>query len=51
MERLQQNAPCQKGWCHLVANALLDQLTPSLPECLMEFCKASLTFESVDEIL
>ena len=26
-------------------------LTPSLPECLMEFCKASLTFESADEIL
>ena len=26
-------------------------LTPSLPKCLMEFCKASLTFESADEIL
>ena len=26
-------------------------LTPSLPECLMEFCKASLTFESAHEIL
>ena len=26
-------------------------LTPSLPECLMEFCKASLIFESADEIL
>ena len=26
-------------------------LTPSLPECFMKFCKASLTFESVDEIL
>ena len=26
-------------------------LTPSLPECLMEFCKASLTFECADEIL
>ena len=26
-------------------------LTPLLLECLMEFCKASLTFESADEIL
>ena len=26
-------------------------LTPSVPECLMEFCKVSLTFESADEIL
>ena len=26
-------------------------LTLSLPECLMEFCKVTLTFESVDEIL
>ena len=26
-------------------------LTPSLPECLMEFCKATLTFKSADEIL
>ena len=26
-------------------------LTPSLPEYLMEFCKVTLTFESVDEIL
>ena len=26
-------------------------LTLSLPECLMEFCKATLTFESADEIL
>ena len=26
-------------------------LTPSLPECLMEVCKASLTFESAEEIL
>ena len=26
-------------------------LTPSLPECLMEFCKVTLTFKSVDEIL
>ena len=26
-------------------------LTPSLPECLVEFCKATLTFESADEIL
>ena len=26
-------------------------LTPSLPECSMEVCKASLTFESADEIL
>ena len=26
-------------------------LTLSLPECLMEFCKATLTFESMDEIL
>ena len=26
-------------------------LTPSLPECLMGFCKASLIFESADEIL
>ena len=25
--------------------------TPSLPECLMEFCKVALTFESVDETL
>ena len=25
-------------------------LTLSLPECLMEFCKVTLTFESVDEI-
>ena len=26
-------------------------LTFSLPECLMEFCKVTLTFESMDEIL
>ena len=26
-------------------------LALSLPECLMEFCKVTLTFESVDEIL
>ena len=26
-------------------------LTRSLPECLMEFCKVNLTYESVDEIL
>ena len=26
-------------------------LTLSLPECLMEFCKVTLTFESVVEIL
>ena len=26
-------------------------LTLSLPECLMEFCKVTLTFESVDEDL
>ena len=26
-------------------------LTLSLPECLMEFCKVTLTFESVDEIV
>ena len=29
----------------------LKSLTPSLPEYLMEFCKATLTFESADEIL
>ena len=28
-----------------------DLLTLSLPECLMEFCKVTLTIESVDEIL
>ena len=27
------------------------RLTLSLPECLMEFCKVTLTFESMDEIL
>ena len=26
-------------------------LTLSLPECLREFCKVTLTFESADEIL
>ena len=26
-------------------------LTLSLPECLMEFCKVTLTFGSMDEIL
>ena len=26
-------------------------LTLSRPDCLMEFCKVTLTFESVDEIL
>ena len=26
-------------------------LTPSLPECLIEFCNVALTFESVDQIL
>ena len=26
-------------------------LTLSLPECLMEFCKVTITFESVNEIL
>ena len=29
----------------------LKRLTLSLPECLMEFCKLTLTFESADEIL
>ena len=29
----------------------LDVLTLSLPECLMEFCKVTLTFEYADEIL
>ena len=29
----------------------IPQLTPSLPEYLTEFCKATLTFESADEIL
>ena len=29
----------------------LKSLTLSLPECLMEFCKVTLTFESMDEIL
>ena len=29
----------------------LKRLTLSLPECLMEFCKVTLTFQSVDEIL
>ena len=33
------------------AEAGLQSLTLSLPECLMEFCKVTLTFESVDEIL
>ena len=28
-----------------------DYLTLSLPECLIEFCKVTLTFESVDGIL
>ena len=27
------------------------ELTLSLPECLIEFCRVILTFESVDEIL
>ena len=34
-----------EGW------PLLRVLTLSLPECLIEFCKVTLTFESVDEIL
>ena len=29
----------------------LNELTLSLPDCLMEFCEVTLTFESVDEIL
>ena len=29
----------------------ITELTVSLPECLMEVCKVTLTFESVDEIL
>ena len=29
----------------------LNELTLSPPDCLMEFCKVTLTFESVDEIL
>ena len=29
----------------------LKRLTLSLPECLMEFCKVTLTFQSEDEIL
>jgi len=28
-----------------------NNLTLSLPECLIEFCEMALTFESVDEIL
>ena len=27
------------------------KLTPSMPECFMEFCKVTPTFEFVDEIL
>ena len=30
---------------------MLTELTLSPPECLMEVCKVTLTFESVDEIL
>ena len=36
------------GKCQLVSFMLL---TLSLPECLIEFCKVTLTSESVDEIL
>ena len=32
-------------------NTVSQCLTLSLPECLMEFCKVTLTFEYVDEIL
>ena len=31
--------------------SVVRNLTLSLPECLMELCKVTLTFESVDEIL
>ena len=34
-----------EGW------PLLRVLTLSLPECLIEFCKVTLTFDSVDKIL
>ena len=36
-----------KALCH----EIYQNLTLSLPECLMDFCKVTLTFESVDEIL
>ena len=36
-----------KELCH----EIYQNLTLSLPECLMEFCKVTLTFEYVDEIL
>ena len=36
-------------WSHFYG--LFDFLTLSLPECLMEFCTVTLTFESADEIL
>ena len=40
----------QKSVMHVQSCCLLN-LTLSLPECLMEFCKVTLTFESMDEIL
>ena len=36
---------------HKDFNIIISSLTLSLPEYLMEFCKVTLTFESVDEIL
>ena len=38
----------QISCAHVTAPVIL---TLSLPECLMEFCKVTLTFESVDKIL
>ena len=44
IEALAKKQRLGKHSCHIL-------LTLSLPECLIEFCKVTLTFESVDEIL
>ena len=38
------NLPWLIGWLKISHI----RLTPSLPECLMEFCKVTVTFEAVD---
>ena len=40
-----------KGGMACEKNAVVFNPFTELPECLMEFCKVTLTFESMDEIL
>ena len=45
------NGKCKEPIMHCMSKTPWSGLTLSLPECLMNFCKVTLTFEYVDEIL